>query len=252
MYVKLAIIIASILGVIVLGYVMLLVVLPAFALAAIVDFGMRQSYNAKLSQVRQRTDLKSSPRILFFDARFADGQVMIAWHADLPNGSRLDIYRVEGHGGGSVDDLQSRGICIHSTGLELTSTKDELFIDFGLPEGAYFYVPIVSGRSVEQEPLSYHFFDFSRHVEFRTRRTDVVVRGEAAGVVVKPEVVEQLPDHRNMPTKIADEIKAQIKQRRQFTSDLDNAVAQIMSDADLDESEKQIAIELLETRADLT
>ncbi|WP_420860325.1 hypothetical protein [Algirhabdus cladophorae] len=235
--VKLAIIVGSVLGVIALGYVVVFVIVPAFLLAAVIDFGMRQRYNSKLVQVRQGTDLHDTPHIHNFDVRLVDQQVMIAWIADLPNGSHLDIYRVTEHGGGSVSDLEARGICIHSTTRELTNSKDELFVDVGLPDGTYFYVPVVSGLSVEREPLPYHFFDFARDVQFRTRRTNVVLRGDAVAIIVTPDVVEAIPDHRNLPARIADDVKAHIKQRRQFAADLDEAVAQIMTDDDFSEHE---------------
>ena len=250
--VKLAIIVGSVLGVIALGYVVVFVIVPAFLLAAVIDFGMRQSYNAKLVQVRHGADLHEMPHIHSFDVRMLDQQVMIAWIADLPNGSHLDIYRMTEHGGGSVSEIEARGLCIHSTTRERTNSKDELFIDVGLPDGTYFYVPVVSGLSVEREPLPYHFFDFAREVQFRTRRTNVVLRGEAVAMIVAPDAVDVIPDQRNLPTRIADDVKAHIKQRRQFTADLDDAIAQIMSDDDLSEHEKQLAVELLETRADVT
>ncbi|MEJ8563289.1 hypothetical protein QTO30_20100 [Yoonia sp. GPGPB17] len=251
-YAKIAFILAVVLGVIALGYVMVFVVAPLLLLAVIIDFGMRQSYNAKLVKVIEQSDLNEVPHIHSFEARMVDQQVLIAWIADLPNDSHLEIYRVSGHGGGSVGDLEARGVCIHSTTREVTGSKDELFIDMGVAEGLHFYVPVVSGRSVEREPLPYQFLGFSKEVQFRTRRRNVVLRGEAFAVNVAPAVVAALSDTRDLPSRIADDVKVQIKQSRQFAANLNDAIAGIMSDDDLTEDEKQLAVELLETRADLT
>jgi len=246
---KLAVIGASVLGVIAVGFLILYVIIPVFLVAAAIDFTMRQSYNGKLAIAKSAKDLVTAPDIRSFEARLVDGEVLLAWMVDLPGDARLDIYRVTAHGGGSIDELEMRGSCIHSTGLEFTSDMDSLFRDIGLADDTYYYVPVVSGAVVEKTPLVYHLFDFAKEVQYRTRRTRRVMRGEAVPVVVAPEVIEQIPDLRDEPSRIADDVVAHIRSRHQFDNDLDAAIARISSNEDLTEAEKQEAIELLETRA---
>lgn len=247
--VKLALIAAGVLGVIALGFLMLYVVIPAALIAGVIDFGMRQSYNSKLAKVQSSKELTIAPAIHSFDARIVDGQIVAGWLVDLPGDALLDIYRVTGHGGGSIDELNARGDCIHTTGLELTDSRDQLFVDVGLPDGTYYYVPVVSGLVIEKEPLPYSLFDFAKDVQFRTRRTRLAMRGEAVAVVVAAEVVAQIPDLRDEPSKIADDVMAHIRSRRKFDADLDAAISRINDSGELSEEEKQEAIELLETRA---
>ena len=247
--VKIALIAVSVLGVVALGFFVLYVIAPLFLLACVIDFGMRQSYNSKLAEVQKAGDLTVAPDIQSFEARRVDGDVLIAWLVDLPGDAHLDIYRVTGHGGGSIAELAERGSCIHSTGREFTNTMEELFKDIGLEEGTYFYVPVVSGLVVEKEPLPYSFLDFAKEVQYRTRRNRRAMRGDAIAVEVKSEVVEALPDLRDDAAKIADDVLAHFKTRKQFDVDLDAAIARIKASDDLSEQEKQEAIELVETRA---
>lgn len=247
--VKLAVIAASIVGIIAVGFLMLYVIIPVFLLASVIDFVMRQGYNTKLAAVQSQGDVSEGPEIHSFDARVVDGEVMIGWLVDIPGDGQLDIFRVSDHGGGSIDDLAARGVCIHSTAHDFTNTRDELFLDAGVPDGTYFYVPVVSGLLVEKEPLPYSFLDFASEVQYRTRRKRIRARGEAVLVEVAPQVVEQLPDLRDAPSRIADDVMSAIRSRRKFDADLDAAISRIESDSDLSEDEKQEAVELLETRA---
>jgi hypothetical protein len=247
--VKIALIAVSVLGVIALGYLVLFVIGPLFLLAVVIDFGMRQSYNTKLAKVQKGTDLVESPNIQSFDARLVEGQVLIGWLTNLPGDARLDIYRVTGHGGGSIAELAERGPCIHSTGRDFTNTKDELLKDAGLEEGTYFYVPVVSGLVIEKEPLPYSFLDFAKEVQYRTRRNRRAMRGDAVVVEIKPEVIEALPDLRDDAAKIADDVLAHFKSRKKLDAELDAAIARINASDDLSVEEKQEAIELIETRA---
>lgn len=249
MAVKLAFIFAGLIGAIALGYLVIFVIAPLFILATIIDFGMRQTYNKKLTSVQSSAELTEGPRIHSFDARYHEGEIVVGWLLDLPRDAVLDIYRTNDHGGGSIENIDERGVCIHTTGVEFTNSMDDAFIDKGLPDGTYYYVPVVSGTEVVKEPLSYHFLDFAKEVRFRTRRKQRRYRGEAVAVTTTPEAKKEIEDSRDEATKIADGVLAHFRERKKFDADLDAAISRIKESNELNEEEKQEAIELIETRA---
>ena len=246
---KVAAIVAIVIGVVALGYVIVFAIAPIFLLASTIDFGFRKKYNDKVAALQGPKDLIDAPDIHDFGARAIDGRVMLAWLVDLPKGAQLDIYRLTGSGGGAIDDLKQRGECIHSTGLEFTNDLSEVYFDDGLPNGTYFYVPVVSGMRIERTPDPYPFLSFSREVHFSTRRTRVEIRGEASRVEVVPEEIAALPDTRDAASVLKDEVVNAIKGRKQLESELDAAIQQIRDDVELTDDEKSEAIELIETRA---
>ena len=247
--VKVAFLVAAGLAVVAVGYVVIFVVAPLFVLGMVIDFGMRQSYKKKLAEAKASPDLIKGPRLHDFEARFHEGEVLIGWLADLPGAAGMDIYRLTDHGGGTVDDIEMRGLCIHSTRVEFTESKSQLVADPGLEDGTYFYVPVLYGLVIEKEPLSYSFFDFASEVKYRQRKYRVRFRGDAGAVTVEPETVPEIPDLRDAATKMADDILAGFRDRKKLDADLDAAMARIRASDDLTEEEKLEAIELLETRS---
>ena len=239
-----------VMGIVALGYLVVFVLVPLFVLAAVIDFFMRQSYDRKLADLRGAPDLITGPKIHDFDARFHEGRVIIAWRLDLPGDAMLDIYRVEGSGGGSVADIEARGTWLHTTQLERSNTIEQAYEDFGLPDGTYSYVPIVSGLVVEKEPLPYHFLSFATQVQFSQRRNRRTFRGEAVTVTISEDKPEVLPDLRDEAHKLADDILEEFRGRKKRDADLDAAISRIRESTELTETEKQAAIELLETRSE--
>lgn len=246
---KMAVIVAVVIGVIALGYVIVFAIAPIFVVASVIDFGFRHKYNEKLDAIQGSDELDQGPRIHSFDARMHEGRIIIGWMTDLPGDAYLDIYRVTGSGGGSVSEIAARGECILSTGREVTQDMSELFVDEDLPQGSYFYVPVVSGLRITKEPLSYSFLGFMREVQFITRKTRVAIRGEAVRVDVAPTEPIALPDARDPAAKLADEVLEQFQARKKFDADLDAAIDRIRENSDLTDEEKAEAIELMETRA---
>lgn len=248
-FTKVAIIALAIGGIVMIGYLAVVFVLPVFLVAAVIDYRIRQSYNKKLAAVTGSRDLITGPYIHDFEARFVDGDVLIAWCCDLPGNSVLEIYRVEGMAGGSLSSLGDRAVCIHSTGVELTNNRDMLVVEKGLTPGCYSYIPFVEGLVVEKEPLPYSFFDFSTEVKFLRRKKTKRLRGEASVVDVPDPRAMALPDDRDPATKIADDVLAHFRERKKFDADIDAAIARIEASDDLTDAEKQEAIELIEIRA---
>lgn len=248
-YAKLGIVVAVVLGAVAIGYLVVIVVLPLFLLGALIDYGMRRSYNKKLAEVRRSPDLIKGPVIHDFEARFVDGEVLIAWFCDLPGDAALEIYRIVGPAGGAISEMGDRALCIHTTGRELTNNRDEVFIDPGLEPGRYSYVPVVSGLVVEKEPIEYSFFDFAPKVQFIQRKNRRKLRGEASVVDVPSQKVQALPDERDAATKMADDVLTHLRERKKFDSEIDAAIDRIKASHDLTEDEKAEAIELIETRA---
>ena len=249
-FAKITIAILFVVGVVALGYLVIFVLVPLFVLAAVIDFFIRQSYNRKLEEARRASDLVTRPKIHDFDARFHEGRVVIAWLVDLPGDAVMDIYRVEGSGSGSIADIEARGTCIHTTKLEFTDNMEQMLVDVGLPEGTYYYVPVLSGLVVEKEPLPYSFLDFATQVQFSQRRNRCCFRGDAVAVTVADDKPQALPDLRDEAHRLADNILEEFRGRKKRDADLDAAISRIRVSSDLTETEKQAAIELLETRAE--
>jgi len=246
---KVAVIGAVVIGIIALGYVIIFVIAPIFVVASIIDFGFRQKYNEKLDAIRGSDELDQGPDILCFEARMHEGRIVAGWMANLPNGAQLDIYRLTGSGGGSIDEIAARGTCVLSTGREVTSDRSEVFYDDGLPHGVYYYVPVASGLRIKKDPQPYSFLSFARELQFITRKTRTAIRGEACRVDFVPEEPKALPDTRDDASKLKDEVLEVIKGRKRQDAQLDAAIAKIQQDDDLTEDEKAEAIELMETRA---
>lgn len=246
---KMAVIGAVVIGIVALGYVIVFAIAPIFVVASIIDFGFRQKYNEKLDAIKGSDELDQGPNILRFEARMHEGRIVAAWFAELPNGSQLDIYRLTGSGGGSIDEIAARGTCVLSTGREVTSNPSEAFYDDGLPHGVYYYVPVASGLRIKKDPLPYSFLSFARELHFITRKSRVAVRGEACRVDFAPEEPKALPDTRDDASKLKDEVLEVIKGRKRQDAELDAAILKIHEDDDLSEDEKAEAIELMETRA---
>ncbi len=247
--IKLAIIALVIAGAVAVGSFVVVVVVPLFLLGCVVDYGMRQGYNKKLAAIQGSPELIKGPAIRDFEARIVEGEVLIAWLVDLPGDAALEIYRVEGPAGGSLDELGERAVCIHSTGVEFTHNRDMTLTDHDLSPGRYTYFPVVSGLTIQKEPLPYSFFDFANEVQFRTRKNRNRLRGESSIVEVLDPSVNQLLDQRDPATKMADDVLAHFRERKKFDADLDIAIARITDSSDLTEAEKQEAIELIETRS---
>lgn len=246
---KLAFILAVVIGTIALGYVIVFAVAPIFVVASVIDFGFRHSYNEKFAAIQGSDELDQGPGIMAFEARLIHGRVAIGWLVDLPGDAHLDIYRLTGSGGGSIDEIVARGTCMYSTGREYTDETSEGFYDDGLAYGTYYYVPVVSGMRIKKDPVSYSFLSFARELHFITRKTRVAVRGEAVRVDVAASEPIALPDGRDDAAKLADEVLEQFQARKKFDAELDAAISRIRDSDELSEEEKAEAIELMETRA---
>lgn len=250
LYAKLGVLIAGVVAVFLVGWMLLVFVGPIFLGLALVDTIMRQAYGPKLKAVKSAGDLVEEPSVEDFDARILDGNVAVGWVVNLPGDAHMDIYRLEGSPAGHLDEIETRGICVHSTKTEITGSREALFIDYDAPDGVLFYAPILRGMRVEKVPLDYSFFDFAREVQYRTKRKRVEMRGQPSRVVYQrnPEPVA-LPDERDEAEKMAEEIVSSLVARKTFDSQLDAAITRINANSELTEQEKLEAIELLETRA---
>ncbi len=231
-----------------LGMMALMVIAPLFLVAVVIDTAMRSAYNRKLDDVRKQGELVIGPDLDAFDARIVDGQVLVGWRASLPHGAHLDIYRLTGSGGGSASEIQERGTCVHSTTTEQGDRPETVFIDYGVAQGAYFYVPVVSGLEKRRTPIDYSFLAFYRELQFRERKSTIRARGDAVYVDVS-NAEPVIADDREPTEKLVDEILGEIRERRKIEEDLDVAIERIRISVDLSDEEKEEAIELLETRA---
>lgn len=240
---------AIFIAVIAFGYFMILVVAPLLVVGLVIDTIMRVRYNRKLANLQVETrNAVTRPAISSFDARYHEGQVIIAWLVDLPKGTSLDIYRSFETPRGTFDDVSDYAVCIHSTSLDFTNTMDDVFIDHEAKEGVQYYIPVIAGMHVEKTPVPYSLFSFSREIQFTTKKKRINARGDAVRVEIAPHVEKVIEDHRDEATRVTDEILTAITKRKNRDSHLDAAIARIQENSDLTEAEKQEAIELLETR----
>lgn len=250
MALKGAAIFAGLIAMVFIGYFAVFVVVPLFIAGVIIDQIMRASYPAKVKAARAKGGLHVAPAVHDFEARLHDGQILVAWLLDLPGEAYMEIYRLTGQVSGEFGDIRARGVCVHTSGLELTNSRDDIFTDHDAPEGVLYYVPVLYGKSVEKRILDYGFFSFYGSVQYTTRRKSVVVLGSASRVVNEPAPAPMaLPDDRDDATKMADDILQSIKTRKEQDQQLDGAIERIKSSPDLNEAEKLEAIELLETRS---
>lgn len=248
--VKITAIFAGVIALVVIGYFAVFILLPLFVLGVVVDQVMRVRYKGKVKEAEARGGLISTPVIYNFETQAHDGQILIAWMLDLPMQAYMDIYRLVGQTSGDLAEIQSRGTCIHTTGLELTNSKDDLFTDYDAPDGVLYYVPVLYGQRLEKRILDYGFFSFYGRAQYTTRRKSVVLVGHASRVVYEPNTTPlALPDDRDEATKMADEILTSIKARKEMGTQLDAAIDRIRASGDLTDAEKAEAIELLETRS---
>ena len=246
---KIAVLFAGIVVVGAVAYFAVIVLIPLFVIGVIVDAFMRSSYKGKVAAAKAKGGLLVAPVVHDFEARLHDGEILIAWNLELPDQAYMDIYRLVGQNSGDLEEITSRGVCIHSTGVEATNSKADLFTDHDAPEGVLYYIPVLYGKSVEKRILDYGFFSFYASVQYTTRRNSVVVQGHASRVVNEIEAPLALPDVRGEAEKMADEILTSIKARKAQNAELDGAIARIKASPDLSDAEKLEAIELLETRA---
>lgn len=232
------------------GAVAVFVVVPLFVIALIIDSLMRSSYNRKLKAYEAGAGKAvSEPAISSFDTRYHEGQVLVGWLVELPEGTKLEIFRrspgMNDADGGALD----LGTCIHSTGNEYTYSKDDLFIDHEAGEGVHVYTPVIEGQHVVKTPIPYSLFNFMTRLEFTSRKLPISARGNSVRLVVPGQIEEKaIVDHRDDATRLADDILGVIAERKQRENSLDLAIARIRDDASLSDDEKEEAIELLETR----
>lgn len=219
LYAKLGILVAGLIAAMMVGWVLIVIVGPIFVGLAIIDTIMRQAYGPKLKAVRDAGNLVEEPCVTNFEARVHEGQVIIGWLIDLPGDAHMDIYRLEGSPGGSLSEIEQRGVCVLSTRMDFTGSQDELFVDYDAPDGVLYYIPVLSGMRVEKVPLDYAFLDFKKEVKFRTKRKRVHLRGPASRVeyVRNPEPIA-LPDGRDDATIMAEEIISSLVERKTFDS----------------------------------
>ncbi|MEO1703707.1 MAG: hypothetical protein AAFR71_16800 [Pseudomonadota bacterium] len=242
--------IAIIIGVIAIGYVALIIVLPLTIVGLIIDCWMRKKYNRALRDYEKDQETAiAKPAISMFDAKMVDGEVLIGWLVDLPDGTSLDIYRSENGPGGAFDDVAEYAQCIHSTRRDYTADKDDLFVDHSAPDGVVYYVPVIAGTHIERTPIDYSLFDFSRKLQFTERKRKFNARGDAVRVEVTREFMPlEVEDMRDDTAKMTDDILSAIADRKSRERSLDEAITRIKNADDLSEAEKAEAIELLETR----
>ena len=248
---KIVLIVVAIFALVAIAYFSVFVLLPIFFVMVVIDIFMRMNYKGKVAAAKAKGGLDTAPDVLDFEARQHEGLIKIAWSVKLPAQAYMDIYRLEGQSSGSLEEIAQRGTCIHSSGLEVTQNLDALFIDYDAPEAVLYYIPVLHGQRVEKRILDYSFLSFYGSVQYTTRRKAVALLGPASRVVHELESAPMsLPDERDDAAKMADEILSSIKARKKMDAQLDAAIQRIRQSADLSETEKAEAIELLETRAE--
>ena len=248
---KVALVMAGLAVLVALGYFLTFVVIPLALIVVVIDTVMRANYNNKVKKLVAKGSLDERPEIQNFDARFHDGQIIIAWLTDLPKGSSLDIYRLPHDVAGTASEVIEKGLCVHSTTRDFTNDLSEVFVDHDAPYGVHYYIPVVKGTAVERQIIQYTFLSFYGQVKFRERKKAYSSRGDAVRIDYKaPAQQVELPDGRSDVSKTADEIVAGMLERKRRDNELDEAIAKIRANPELSDSEKHEAIEILETQAE--
>ena len=241
---------AGLAGVVALGYLAVFVLIPLTIVVVLIDTMFRSSYNKKLKEVKAGTDLYAGVQLQQLEAVVHEGFPVIGWKVSLPRDSFLEIYRLENQPSGLASSVQEKGTCIHTVFHDGRSEYDGFFVDKDAPNGLLFYAAVLTGKFVEKRPLDYHFMDFSRQVQYSTRRETICVVAHVAQVNYVVDIQEPLilEDDRDEATIAAEEILQSINERKNFDTRLDAAIDKINSTEGLSDVEKNEAIELLETR----
>lgn len=248
--VKIVVAVIILIGVMALGGLIIFYVLPVFVVGFIINFFMKSSYDEKLKQVKAGGAIFVGPQLHEFDAWVLDGDPVVTWKASLPSGARLEIFRMQDQVYGTVAEVEEHGTCIHSlTGAGSILNEGHLN-DHDAPNGTLFYVPIISGMVIEKKPLDYHFFDFSREVQYSERKNAMAACGNAIRVRNLEVMYEPLglPDDRDDVAKMAEGILQSFAERKTLNTQLDREIEKINQSDELSDAEKREAIEYLETR----
>ncbi len=237
-------------GIIALGYLIVFILIPLAIVISLIDLMFRSSYNKKLKEVKTGNDLYAGVQLQQFEAVIHDDLPVVGWKASLPRNSFLEVYRLENQPSGSVASVKENGIRIHTIFHDGPNEYDGIFVDRDAPKGLVFYAAVLSGQVTEKRPRDYHFMDFSRQVQYSTRKETIRAVADVAQVNYQAEIQEPLvlEDDRDAATIAAEEILQSISQRKDFDVKLDAAIDKINTTGGLSAVEKQEAIELLETR----
>ena len=237
-------------GIVALGYLVIFVLIPLTIVIVLIDMMFRSSYNKKLKEVKARNDLYAGVQLQQFEAVIHDGFPVVGWKVSLPRDSLLEVYRLDNQPSGSASSVQENGTCVNTVFHDGRSEYDGFFVDNEAPSGLLFYAAVLTGKFIEKKPLDYHFMDFSREVKYSTRRETICAVAHVAQINNLGEITEPLilEDDRDEATISAEEILQSISERKDFNTKLDTAIETINSTKGLSDTEKNEAIELLETR----
>ena len=247
--VKLGIALAIISALAFVGYFFILFVLPVILLVLLVDLFFRLKHNRLVEEfIKEYKPVL--PQLLDFHVCEIQGAPHIAWDAELPASSFIEIYRLTDEMGRNLDDICKRGTMIENSTKPQAITESDFVIDHDAPTGTVIYHSVLGGKKVEKKPIEYPFMSFRREVQYTTRKTNYVAMGSAVRLrrelsVVDIEVLEDAAPY--TAKQMANDIVAQMFERKRQEAELEEALHEIDSNHELTEAEKNEAKELLET-----